>query len=277
MIDACARLGAAAAAAMRWRANDGMNRASLTDAQNSIIMTSVARGTAAMRAPHGTSRATPHSRLSRASRPVVVTAARRAVERERVDADDVSPPTTRRAALIALGTARDARAKQDQGCESCSDSNSALSEGDKAFKRSESGLRFLDLKVGEGALVETSGTKVVVDWSGYTSGYQAKKIESTRETDEPFVFTLGDGTAIPAFDEAVRGMRVGGVRRIEIPGELEEKLGYSRNKALRYNGVGPKPSTFGGQRALDFVLDNETLRDFNRSLLFDVRLSSVRK
>ena len=77
---------------------------------------------------------------------------------------------------------------------------------------------------------------MVVDWVGYTAGYQAKKIESTRETDEPFVFTLGRGEAIPAFEEAVHGMRVGGVRRIEIPGELEEKLGYSRNKECEVLG-----------------------------------------
>ena len=57
--------------------------------------------------------------------------------------------------------------------------------------------------------------------------------------------------------------------------ELEEKLGYSRNKSARYS-VGPKPTSFGGLRALDFVLDNQTLRDFNRTLLFDIRLSAQR-
>lgn len=177
---------------------------------------------------------------------------------------------------LALVDAEGARAagKQDRGCESCSDSNSALAEGDKRFVSTESGLRYIDLKVGDGAEA-TVGKRAVCDWVGYTAGYQAKKIESTRETDEPFVFTLGRGEAIPAFEEAVVGMRVGGVRRIEIPGELEEKLGYSRDKALRYN-VGPKPTTFGGQRALDFVLDNQTLRDFNRTLLFDIRLSAIR-
>jgi hypothetical protein len=41
--------------------------------------------------------------------------------------------------------------------------------------------------------------------------------------------------------------------------------------------VGPVPSTFGGKRTLDFVLDNKTLKDFNRTLLFDVRLSNIRK
>lgn len=163
---------------------------------------------------------------------------------------------------------------QDRGCDSCSDSNSALADGDKKFVSSPSGLRYLDLKVGDGAEC-VEGKRAVVDWVGYTAGYQAKKIESTRETDEPFVFVVGGGQAIPGFEEAVRGMRVGGVRRIEIPGELEEKLGYSRDKSMRYS-VGPKPTTFGGQRALDFVLDNETLRDFNRTLLFDIRLSALR-
>ena len=117
---------------------------------------------------------------------------------------------------------------------------------------------------------------VVVEWVGYTSGYQAKKIESTRETDTPYTFKLGAGQAIPAFEEAVADMKVGGIRRIEIPGELEEKLAYSRDPSQRYN-VGPIPSTLGGRRTLDFVLDNRTLKDFNRTLLFDVRLSAIRK
>jgi hypothetical protein len=41
--------------------------------------------------------------------------------------------------------------------------------------------------------------------------------------------------------------------------------------------VGPQPAELGGQRALDFVLDNSTLRDFNRTLLFDIKLLAVRK
>jgi len=85
---------------------------------------------------------------------------------------------------------------------------------------------------------------------------------------------LGKNEAIPAFEEAVSGMKVGGVRRVEIPGELEEALGYSRTPSARY-ALGPEPKTFGGKRALDFVLDNKTLRDFNRTLLFDIRLDNV--
>ena len=38
---------------------------------------------------------------------------------------------------------------------------------------------------------------------------------------------------IPAFDEAVAGMAVGGVRRVEVLGEIPE-LGYPRDRAQRF-------------------------------------------
>jgi hypothetical protein len=89
--------------------------------------------------------------------------------------------------------------------------------------------------------------------------------------------------AIPAFEEAVAGMQPGGVRRIEMNGEKPE-LSYPRNRSERFDGngaftykMGPQPADLGGQRALDFVLDNSTLQDFNRTLLFDIRLLSVRR
>ena len=41
--------------------------------------------------------------------------------------------------------------------------------------------------------------------------------------------------------------------------------------------LGPQPHDLGGQRALDFVLDNPTLQPFNRTLLIDISLLSVRK
>ena len=44
---------------------------------------------------------------------------------------------------------------------------------------------------------------------------------------------------------------------------------------MRY-AVGPEHDV-RGKRALDFVLDNKTLKDFNRTLLFDIRLSNIRK
>ena len=52
-----------------------------------------------------------------------------------------------------------------------------------------------------------------------------------------FFLQLGAQEAIPAFEEAVAGMKVGGVRRVEIPGELEQQLAYPVDKATRYAQV----------------------------------------
>ncbi len=127
----------------------------------------------------------------------------------------------------------------------------------------------------------------MVHWSGYTSGYQAKRIDNTSTRDEPYSFVLGSGDSIAAFDEAVAGMRPGAIRRIEVPGEVPA-LSYPRDRRERFTDEllrpsvyryrkGPQPAELGGQRALDFVLDNKTLQDFNRTLLFDIRLLSVRR
>lgn len=94
--------------------------------------------------------------------------------------------------------------------------------------------------------------------------------------------------AIAAFDDAVKGMQQGGIRRIEVLGAVPE-LGYSLDRRQRFTDElisadlklykyrkGPQPVDLGGQRSLDFVLDNPTLRDFNRNLVFDIKLLAVR-
>lgn len=62
-------------------------------------------------------------------------------------------------------------------------------------------------------------------------------------------------------------MRPGGVRRIVVsPGPLFYPLDKPRAKA-------PRPTTFSGERALYFVLENQGLID--KTLLFDVELKRV--
>ncbi|KAF5838942.1 hypothetical protein DUNSADRAFT_1958 [Dunaliella salina] len=152
-----------------------------------------------------------------------------------------------------------------------------------------SGLKILDVKIGNGAFPEP-GDVVVVHWAGYTKGYQGKRIDNTSVRDEPYTFTLGKHEAIPAFEQAVSTMRPGGIRRVEIPGEIPE-LSYPRDRSQRFTNelkpssegkiykyrYGPQPSELGGQRSLDFVLDNPTLYDLNRTLLMDIKLLRVRK
>ncbi|KAK1272031.1 hypothetical protein QJS04_geneDACA020991 [Acorus gramineus] len=142
------------------------------------------------------------------------------------------------------------------------------------YTETESGLQYKDLRMGSGPSPKM-GEMVVVDWDGYTIGYYGRIFEARNKTkggsfegDEKdfFKFRLGSQQVIPAFEEAIMGMAPGGVRRIIVPPEL----GYPESD---YNKLGPKPTTFSGQRALDFVLRNQGLID--KTLLFDIELLKV--
>lgn len=142
------------------------------------------------------------------------------------------------------------------------------------YVETNSGLQYKDLRVGNGPTPK-KGDMVVVDWDGYTIGYYGRIFEARNKTkggsfegdDKAFYkFKLGSHEVIPAFEEAVSGMSLGGIRRIIVPPEL----GYPEND---YNKSGPRPTTFSGQRALDFVLRNQGLID--KTLLFDIELIKV--
>nr|GMD77597.1 peptidyl-prolyl cis-trans isomerase FKBP19, chloroplastic [Ipomoea batatas] len=127
-----------------------------------------------------------------------------------------------------------------------------------------------DLRVGSGPSPKTGDT-VVVDWDGYTIGYYGRIFEARNKSkggsfegdDKDFYkFRLGSQEVIPAFEEALTGMAVGGIRRIIVPPEL----GYPDND---FNKKGPRPLTFSGQRALAFVLRNqESLRRLYLTMTF---------
>nr|XP_024376659.1 uncharacterized protein LOC112282811 [Physcomitrium patens] len=142
------------------------------------------------------------------------------------------------------------------------------------YVQTGTGLQFKDLREGTGP-VPAAGNAVVVDWDGYTIGYLGRIFEARNkakggsfEGDDKsfFRFKLGNSEVIPAFEEAVATMKVGGIRRIIVPPEL----GYPNND---FNQKGPRPNTFSGQRALDFVLRNQGLID--KTLLFDIELIKV--
>ncbi|VAH40959.1 unnamed protein product [Triticum turgidum subsp. durum] len=142
------------------------------------------------------------------------------------------------------------------------------------YTETESGLQYKDLRVGEGPSPK-KGETVVIDWDGYTIGYYGRIFEARNKTKggsfeggdkEFFKFKVGSGQVIPAFEEAMTGMRPGGVRRIILPPDI----GYPDNDL---NKLGPKPTTFSGQRALDFVLRNQGLID--KTLLFDIELIRI--
>ncbi|XP_038882552.1 peptidyl-prolyl cis-trans isomerase FKBP19, chloroplastic [Benincasa hispida] len=142
------------------------------------------------------------------------------------------------------------------------------------YTETESGLQYKDLRKGEGPSPKVGDT-VVVDWDGYTIGYYGRIFEARNKTKggsfegddkDFFKFRLGSQEVIQAFEEAVAGMTLGGIRRIIVPPEL----GYPEND---FNKRGPRPTTFSGQRALDFVLRNQGLID--KTLLFDIELLKI--
>ncbi|KAK9117723.1 hypothetical protein Sjap_016670 [Stephania japonica] len=142
------------------------------------------------------------------------------------------------------------------------------------YVETESGLQFKDLRAGNGPKPKM-GETVVVDWDGYTVGYYGRIFEARNKTKggsfegnekDFFKFKLGSQQVIPAFEEAVAGMSLGGIRRIIVPPDL----GYPDND---FNKLGPRPTTFSGQRALDFVLRNQGLID--KTLLFDIELLKI--
>lgn len=100
-----------------------------------------------------------------------------------------------------------------------------------------SGLQYEDSVVGTGAPA-SKGHSVTVHYTGwlYNNGEQGAKFDSSKDRNDPFVFSLGAGMVIRGWDEGVAGMLVGGARTLLIP----PALGYGARGA---GGVIPPNAT----------------------------------
>ncbi len=113
----------------------------------------------------------------------------------------------------------------------------------KAMTTTPTGLQYQDAVVGKGADA-LAGKEVTVHYTGWlTSG---TKFDSSKDSNDTFVFRLGAGMVIKGWDEGVAGMKVGGKRKLVIPASL----GY-------------------GSRGVDVIPPNAVL-------VFDVELLGVR-
>lgn len=100
-----------------------------------------------------------------------------------------------------------------------------------------------DLAVGNGTEA-VLGKKVTVHYTGtLTNG---KKFDSSLDRNTPFSFLLGGGEVISGWDEGVKGMKIGGKRKLTVP----PSKGYGNRP------IGPIPA--------------------NSTLIFEVELLDVR-
>jgi peptidylprolyl isomerase len=101
-------------------------------------------------------------------------------------------------------------------------------------------LESKDLIVGTGPAA-MAGDKVSVQYVGVA--YSSKQIfDSSWSRNQPFAFTLGNGTVIPGWDKGVVGMQVGGRRELIIPA------------SLAYRDVSPGPG-IAKNDTLIFIVD----------------------
>jgi peptidyl-prolyl cis-trans isomerase A (cyclophilin A) len=81
----------------------------------------------------------------------------------------------------------------------------------------EGGLVVEDLVVGTGAEA-TKGDKVKVHYVGTLT--DGTEFDSSKKNNEPFDFQVGAGRVIKGWDQGVPGMKVGGKRKLTVPGNL---------------------------------------------------------
>ena len=94
--------------------------------------------------------------------------------------------------------------------------------------RLPSGVEYYDAAVGQGGTVE-EGKTVQFQWVlRRTNGYfvDSSANYGTEEGGEAFIYRVGNlKKVIPGVDEAIRGMKVGGVRRMNIPASQGFQVG----------------------------------------------------
>jgi FKBP-type peptidyl-prolyl cis-trans isomerase len=95
--------------------------------------------------------------------------------------------------------------------------SAALGVDTASMAKAPAGLWYKDVAVGQGAEAEP-GRTVSVHYTGWLPN--GKKFDSSRDRGEPFEFTLGAGQVIAGWDEGVKGMKVGGRRKLVLPPQL---------------------------------------------------------
>ena len=85
-----------------------------------------------------------------------------------------------------------------------------------------SGLQIRELVTGTGPMA-TLGSTVSVHYTGWLKnpdGSRGTKFDSSRDRGAPLDFVIGEGNVIKGWEEGIKGMKVGGKRRLTVPAGL---------------------------------------------------------
>ncbi|MBK7918671.1 MAG: FKBP-type peptidyl-prolyl cis-trans isomerase [Chloroflexi bacterium] len=85
------------------------------------------------------------------------------------------------------------------------------------FTTTDSGLKYYDIVVGDGATPQ-AGQTAVVHYTGWLE--DGTQFDSSVERGAPLEFQVGQGGVIAGWDEGVASMQVGGKRQLVVPAEL---------------------------------------------------------
>ena len=88
----------------------------------------------------------------------------------------------------------------------------------EGFRTAAGGMKIKDLKVGTGE-VAAEGMVATIHFTGWLddAGAQGREIYNSRNSGEPVSFVVGTDKVMPAWNEGVKGMQVGGRRMLLVP------------------------------------------------------------
>ncbi len=128
-------------------------------------------------------------------------------------------------ALLTTGCNESTQQTGSMSSETTSSTTSAVPSGEAPaagatggkLHKLASGLQYEDMQVGSGRMAEP-GMNVSVHYTGRLA--DGTKFDSSLDRGQPLKFQLGGGRMIQGLDEGVKGMRIGGKRKLTIPPDL---------------------------------------------------------
>ena len=130
--------------------------------------------------------------------------------------------------------------------------------------QTKSGLKYFDIRVGEGKSPRYGDLVTFQYFLYYKPADRGAQLELVTKSNEPYLQKHGNGRIVRGLDEGIHTMKEGGRRRIIVP----KNIGYTSI------GVGPLPAAYSERQRLGTLID--VLQEDQGELIFDVELEQVK-